>query len=84
MEISRPWKVVLQIFGGTTMSRKQSKQFYSEIDQIADSQAFLDSVHEGFAGVEDPRAPDNQDYPLVSLLVIILCAMELCKNKCYI
>lgn len=57
------------------MSHKQSKQFYSEIDQIADSQAFLDSVHEGFSEVKDPRAPDNQDYPLVSLLVIILCAI---------
>jgi len=57
------------------MSRKQSKQFYSEIDQIADSQAFLDSVHEGFSGIEDPRVSDNQRYSLVSLLVIILCAI---------
>ncbi|MFT4551840.1 MAG: hypothetical protein ACI9S8_000461 [Chlamydiales bacterium] len=57
------------------MSRKQSKQFYSEIEQIADSQAFLDSIHEGFSGVEDPRVPDNQHYPLISLLVMILCAI---------
>ena len=36
------------------MIRKQSRQFYSEINQIADSQAFLDSLHEGFGGVENP------------------------------
>lgn len=57
------------------MVRKKTKEFYSIAEQIADSEAFLDSVRDGFYEVEDPRAPDNQSYPLVSLLVMILCAI---------
>jgi len=57
------------------MARKKTKEFYSEIDQIADSEAFLESIHKGFFDVEDPRVQDNQSYSLVSLLVMILCAI---------
>ncbi len=57
------------------MARKRTKEFYSEIDQIADSEAFLESIHKGFYDVEDPRVQDNQSYSLVSLLVMILCAI---------
>jgi len=57
------------------MSRKRTEEFYTEIDQIADREAFLESVQEGFREIEDPRAKDNQTYPLVHLLVMILCAI---------
>ncbi len=57
------------------MARKMTKEFYSEVDQITDSEAFLESVRDGFYQVEDPRVKDNQSYPLVSLLVMILCAI---------
>ena len=57
------------------MARKRTEEFYTEIDQIADREAFLESVEEGFSGVEDPRAQDNQTYPLVHLLVMMLCAI---------
>jgi len=57
------------------MTRKIKTDFYSEIDQIADRDAFLESVREGFYEVKDPRAPDNQSYPLLSLLVMVLCAI---------
>ncbi len=57
------------------MKRKQTKEFYSEIDQIADKQAFVESVSEGFKEVNDPRAADNQSYSLIHLLVMILCAI---------
>ena len=57
------------------MNKKNSKDAYSEIDQIIDNQAFIDSVNEGFNAVEDPRVADNRSYPLVSLLVMILCAV---------
>lgn len=57
------------------MTRKKTKDFYSEIDQIADREAFLESIREGFLEVEDPRVEDNQSYPLISLLVMILCAI---------
>lgn len=57
------------------MSRKKTLEFYTEIEQIADREAFLESIQEGFSSVEDPRAPDNQTYPLVHLLVMILCAI---------
>ena len=56
------------------MGRKKT-QFYSEIDQLADNQAFIDSIEEGFNEIDDPRAADNQEYSLVSLLVMILCAI---------
>lgn len=67
------WTIVLQTYGGT-MARK-ANEFYPEIDQIADREAFLESVRDGFKGVEDPRVKDNQSYPLINLLVIILCAV---------
>ena len=57
------------------MSKKNSNDFYSEIDQIADKQEFVESVKAGFKEVIDPRAVDNQSYPLISLLVMILCAI---------
>jgi predicted transposase YbfD/YdcC len=57
------------------MTRKRTKEFYAEIDQIADRESFLQSVQEGFRAVEDPRASDNQNYPLVHLLLMILCAI---------
>jgi hypothetical protein len=57
------------------MKQKKAKAFYSEIDQIADSQVFTESITENFKEVEDPRAPDNQSYPFVHLLIMILCAI---------
>lgn len=57
------------------MARKKSKDFYSEIDQIADREAFIESVRVGFDEIEDPRAQDNQTYHLVDILVMILCAI---------
>lgn len=59
----------------TTMKHKNKKEFYTAIDQIADREAFLESVEEGFSEVEDPRVSDNQKYSLVHLLVMILCAI---------
>ena len=57
------------------MSKKKNQEFYSAIDEIADKEAFLESVREGFWEVEDPRAKDNQSYRLIDLLVVILCAV---------
>jgi predicted transposase YbfD/YdcC len=57
------------------MSKKKPQEFYSTIDEIADKEAFLESVQEGFKDVEDPRAADNQGYRLVDLLIIIICAI---------
>ena len=30
------------------MVRKKAKEFYSELDQIVDSEAFIESIQEGF------------------------------------
>lgn len=57
------------------MSKKKGQEFYSAIDEIADKEAFLESVREGFSEIEDPRAQDNQSYRLIDLLVVILCAV---------
>ena len=57
------------------MVRKTTREFYREIDWLADKEAFLESVQEGFNEIEDPRARDNQTYPLAHLLVMILCAV---------
>jgi predicted transposase YbfD/YdcC len=57
------------------MNKKNPKAIYSEIDQIIDNQAFIESMKKGFNAVEDPRVADNRSYPLVSLLVMILCAV---------
>jgi predicted transposase YbfD/YdcC len=58
-----------------SMVRKKESGFYSEVDQIVDSEAFLESVSVGFKEITDPRAVDNQTYPLVDLLVMVLCAI---------
>src|SRR4029077_6110117 len=60
---------------GGVMVRKKTKEFYSEFDQIADSEAFLETIREGFKEIKDPRAPDNQSYPLINLLIMIVCAI---------
>ena len=57
------------------MAKKNPKDTYSEIDQVIDSEAFVECIKDGFNEVGDPRTPDNNSYPLVSLLVIILCAI---------
>ena len=57
------------------MSKKKAKEFYSAIDEIADKEVFLESVREGFAEVEDPRAKDNKNYRFIDLLIVILCAV---------
>jgi len=62
------------------MARKRTEEFYTEIDHIADREAFLESVQEGFSEVKDPYAPDNQTYPIVHLMVIILCAILVGAN----
>lgn len=57
------------------MSKKRKKEFYSTIEQITDKEAFVESVREGFKDVEDPRMEDNQEYRLVDLLIMIVCAI---------
>lgn len=57
------------------MSKKKIPEFYSAIDEIADKEAFLESVREGFSEIEDPRAQDNQGYRFTDLLIVILCAI---------
>lgn len=54
---------------------KKAKTFYTEIEQIADKEEFLSWLSEGFRDVEDPREGDNLTYPLVHLLVMIICAI---------
>lgn len=62
------------------MGKKNPREFYSAIDEIADKEAFLESVREGFKDIEDPRAEDNQGYRLVDLLIIIVCAILASAN----
>ena len=57
------------------MAKKNTREFYSAIDEIADKEAFLESVREGFKDIEDPRAEDNQGYRLIDLLIVIVCAI---------
>ncbi len=57
------------------MTKKKEKEFYSEVDQLLDAEEFLESVREGFCGVDDPRAKDNLSYPLVNLLIMTLCSV---------
>jgi predicted transposase YbfD/YdcC len=59
--------------GGDVVAKQ--KKYYDDIEQSMDLQAFVDSVREGFKEVTDPRQLDNQCYPLMSLLVMILCAV---------
>ena len=51
------------------MGRKKQQEFYSEVEQLYDRQTFIESIKEGFKEVQDPRASDNQSYPLAYLLV---------------
>lgn len=60
---------------GDTMSKKNPREFYSEIDGIADKEAFIESIQEGFKDIKDPRLEDNQTYHLLDLLIIILTAI---------
>jgi predicted transposase YbfD/YdcC len=60
---------------GDAIMNKEQKECYSEIDQLIDSQEFLESITKGFQRVEDPRVQDNKVYPLTTLLVVILCAI---------
>ena len=46
------------------MVRKKTAEFYSEFDQIADREAFIETIREGFKEIEDPRAKDNQSLTL--------------------
>jgi predicted transposase YbfD/YdcC len=54
---------------------KKPKEFYTEIDQLFDSEAFLESIKEGLERVKDPRVSDNQTYQLIHILVMMLCAV---------
>lgn len=53
----------------------KKKDSYDDIERSIDMQAFVESVKEGFDEVADPRRADNQVYPLISLLIMILCAI---------
>jgi predicted transposase YbfD/YdcC len=57
------------------MGRKKEQEFYSEVEQLYDRETFIASIREGFQEVQDPRAMDNQSYPIVYLLVMIVCAI---------
>src|SRR5271169_1103175 len=57
------------------MNKKKAQEFYSAIDELADKEAFLESVREGFSEIEDSRTRDNQTYRFVDLLIVILCAV---------
>jgi predicted transposase YbfD/YdcC len=57
------------------MGKRSSKDAYAEIDQIIDREAFVECVTAGFKEVYDPRTSDNNSYSLISLLVMILCAI---------
>ena len=54
------------------MARKQD---YSDIEKELDLQSFIESIRGGFKNVLDPRSSDNQDYLLMSLIIMILCAV---------
>jgi predicted transposase YbfD/YdcC len=57
------------------MSRKKQHEFYSEAEQLYDQQTFIESIKEGFKEIQDPRAIDNQSYPLAYLLIMMVCAV---------
>lgn len=57
------------------MSKKSPIEFYSAADQVIDRQEFFESIEREFKGIPDPRASDNQSYPLITLLTIILTAV---------
>jgi predicted transposase YbfD/YdcC len=53
----------------------KKKEVYDDIEKSIDIQSFIDSVEDGFKELEDPRQADNIRYPLLSLLIMILCAV---------
>lgn len=53
----------------------KKKDPYDNIEQSIDVQNFVESVQESFGEISDPRKADNRAYPLMSLLVMILCAV---------
>ena len=57
------------------MTKKKPTQFYSDHDQYLDSQIFIFSLRSSLQHIQDPRKPDNQSYPLVDLMIIILAAV---------
>ncbi len=57
------------------MSKKKSAEFYSEADALIDQQEFVESIERTFKDILDPRVLDNQSYPLVYLLIMILAAV---------
>jgi len=57
------------------MSKKKLAESYSAVDQFIDQQEFVESVEKAFKGISDPRVLDNQSYPLVYLLIMILAAV---------
>jgi hypothetical protein len=65
------------------MSKKKSAEFYSEADALIDQQEFVESIERTFKDILDPRVLDNQSYPLVYLLIMILAAViaQCCQLK---
>lgn len=57
------------------MNKKKPTAFYSEVDQLLDQQEFVESIKRAFKNILDPRVTDNQSYPLVYLLIMILAAV---------
>ena len=57
------------------MSKKKLAESYSAVDQFIDQQEFVESVEKAFKGISDPRVLDNQSYPLIYLLIMILAAV---------
>lgn len=57
------------------MTSKKKQDSYDEIEQSIDFEAFIASVERHFKDVPDPRFDRLQVYPLMILLVMMLCAM---------
>lgn len=57
------------------MGKKKPAEFYSAVDQLLDQQEFIESIERVFKEIQDPRALDNQSYPLTCLLTMILAAV---------
>ena len=55
--------------------KRNKKEFYGGVDQLLDSETFLQSLSDGFEDIEDPRVSDNKTYQLHHLLLIIVCAI---------
>lgn len=54
---------------------KKAANFYPEIDQLIDQQEFIESIQRDFGEIPDPRVLDNQSYPFICLLIMILAAI---------